>query len=372
MRSARVSSCAPGATTPRRDAGGFTPAPGVLWDSMDVDETKVAVGFVGALLVLALLVFIVGLDDVTSAIALLDAQTAVVLTALGIGWLVAWGLALRAVLAALEIDVTPTTAVLLYASAAFANNITPFGQAGGEPFSGYIISRATDGEYENGLAAIASVDSINFVPSLAFALLGLAYYAVRYTVLDAVRYVAGVVIGIAIAVPIIAYLAWRYRERVRSGLVAALGPIFSTVSRVVPRVSVPSPDQLRAQVNGFFRAIGRVASDRERLVTAVSFSAAGWLIMCIALWLSLRGLGHTVPIAIAFVVVPVAAIASITPLPGGTGGVEFAIVLLLVPTTGVSAGTAGAAAIVFRAATYWVPTALGGLSVVALESRTTA
>ena len=337
---------------------------------MDVDETKIAVGFVGALLVLALLVFLVGIEDVTSALALLDAQTAVVLAALGVGWLVAWGLSLRAVLAALEIDVTPTTAVLLYASAAFANNITPFGQAGGEPFSGYIISRATDAEYERGLAAIASVDSINFVPSLAFALLGLAYYALRYTVLDAVRYVAGVVLALAVAIPVVAYLGWRFRERVRASLVSGLAPVFSLVSRIAPQFSVPSRDQIRAQVDGFFRAIGRVASDRERLVTAVALSAAGWLVMCLALWLSLRGLGHTVPVAIAFVVVPVAAIASITPLPGGTGGVEFAIVLLLVPTTGVSAGTAGAAAIVFRAATYWVPTALGGLSVVALESRT--
>jgi uncharacterized protein (TIRG00374 family) len=337
---------------------------------MDVDERKVAVGFVGALLVLALLVFFVGIEDITNALALLDATTAAVLTALGIGWLVAWGLSLRAVLAALEIDVSPTIGVLLYAAAAFANNITPFGQAGGEPFSGYIISRATDAEYEHGLAAIASVDAINFVPSLAFALLGLAYYAIRYTVFDTVRFVAGAVVGLAIALPVLAYVGWRFRDRVRSAVVTVLSPVFSTVGRIVPRFSVPGRDQLRAQVDSFFRSIGRVGRDRRRLVVAVAFSATGWLVMCVALWLSLWGLGHTVPIAIAFVVVPVATIASVTPLPGGTGGVEFAIVLLLVPTTGVSAGTAGAAAIVFRAVTYWVPTALGGLSVVALESRT--
>ena len=339
---------------------------------MDVDETKVAVGFVGALLVLALLVFLVGFDDVTNALALLDATTAAALAALGIAWLVAWGLSLRAVLAALEIDVTPTTAVLLYASAAFANNITPFGQAGGEPFSGYIISRATNAEYENGLAAIASVDSINFVPSLAFALLGLAYYALQYTVLDRVRYVAGVVLALTIALPVVVYLGWRFRERVRSALVAVLAPVFSVIGRITPRFSVPSRDQIRTHVDGFFRAIGRVASDRRRILVAAVFSAIGWFAMCVALWLSIRGLGHTVPFAIAFVVVPVATIASITPLPGGTGGVEAAIILLLVPTTGVSAGTAGAAAIVFRAATYWLPTALGGLSAVVLESRTAA
>ncbi|WP_232686599.1 lysylphosphatidylglycerol synthase transmembrane domain-containing protein [Halobacterium zhouii] len=337
---------------------------------MDVDETKVAVGFVGSLLVLALLVFLVGIEDVANALALLDATTAATLAALGVGWLVAWGLSLRAVLAALGIPVSRTTAILLYASAAFANNITPFGQAGGEPFSGYIISRATDAEYESGLAAIASVDSINLVPSLAFALLGLAYYALQYTVLDRVRDIALVVVALALALPLAVYLGWRFRERVRSGLVGVLTPLFGAVSRVIPGFTAPDRDQIRTHVDGFFRAIGRVASDRRRILVAAAFSAAGWFVMCVALWLSIRGLGHSVPFAIAFVVVPVATIASITPLPGGTGGVEAAIILILVPTTGVSTATAGAAAIVFRAATYWLPTALGGLSVVALESRT--
>ncbi|MFB6072642.1 MAG: YbhN family protein [Halobacterium sp.] len=339
---------------------------------MDVDTRAVAGGFLGAALVLAVLVYVVGVEGVLAALALLDARLAAVLVGLGVAWLVAWGFCLRAVLAALDVPVTPATSVLLYASAAFANNITPFGQAGGEPFSGYVISRTTAAEYEQGLAAIASVDSINFVPSLALALAGLAYYAVQYTVFDGVRYVAAVVVALSVGLPAAAYLGWRYRPRVRAAVVRVVAPIAGAVDRVVPRFDAPGRDRLRRRVGGFFDAIGRVAGDRDRIAAAVAFSTAGWLVLCATLWLALTGLGHTVPVAVAFVVVPVASVASITPLPGGTGGVEFAIVVLLVPTTTVSPGTAGAAALVFRAATYWFPTALGGLSVVALESRSTA
>jgi uncharacterized protein (TIRG00374 family) len=339
---------------------------------MDVDLRKVFVGFLGGVLVLGVLVYLVGVDDVATALSLLDAGTAAAIAGLGVAWLVAWGLCLRSVLAALDIPVSPGTAVLMYASAAFANNITPFGQAGGEPFSGYLISRATDAEFERGLAAIASVDSINFVPSIAFAILGLTYYVASYAAFEGFQYVFGGVLTLAVALPVVVYLAWRFRVRVRSALVRVLSPIFRAVSRVVPRVTAPSADQLRERVSGFFGAIGRVADDRQRVVSAAAFSTLGWLLLCAALWLSLRGLGHAVPAAIAFVVVPVATIASVTPLPGGTGGVEFAIVLLLVPTTSVSPGVAGAAAIVFRAATYWLPTVLGGLSVVVLESRSPA
>jgi uncharacterized membrane protein YbhN (UPF0104 family) len=51
------------------------------------------------------------------------------------------------------------------------------------------------------------------------------------------------------------------------------------------------------------------------------------------------------------------------------GGVEFALVLLLVPITGVPAAAATTAALVYRGATYWLPTAVGGLSTAWLQGR---
>ncbi|GGM57205.1 uncharacterized protein (TIRG00374 family) [Halarchaeum rubridurum] len=338
---------------------------------MEFDSRAIGVGFAAVAAVLALLFWVVGVDDIARTLALLELRAFAVILAVGLAWLVAWSLALRRVLDALGVATSAWDALLLYAAAAFANNITPFGQAGGEPFSALLISRATDSEYETGLAAIASVDTLNFVPSIVLALVGLTYYVARYAAGDSVQFVFGVVVALAVAVPAVAALAWRYRTATKRRLVGVVHPVWARLGRHLPRVSAPGRDAVRERVDGFVRSIERVATSRRDLAVAVTWSTLGWLCLCAALYLSLWTLtpATDVAAAIVFIAVPVATIASVTPLPGGAGGVEAALVLLLVPTTGVTAATATSAALVFRAAVYWAPTVAGGGAAAWLELR---
>ncbi len=339
---------------------------------MDLDLRGVVVGFVGAAVVLAALLWFVGVDEIAAAFALLDLRFLAVIAGVGLVWLSAWAMALRTVLDALGVQVGVREAVLLYASSAFANNVTPFGQAGGEPFSALLVARATDAEYERALAAVASVDSLNFVPSIVLALGGLIYYLTAFAASDDLLGVLALVVALAVAVPVALVLAWSNRDRVQDGIVRAVAPITRLVGRVLPRVSPPSEDEVRHRVASFFAALERVGESPRQLAIAATFSTLGWLLMCTALWLSLFALGHAVPFAAVFVAVPVGTIAGIAPLPGGLGGVEFAIVLVVVPATGVSAATAASAALIYRGATYWLPTLLGGASVAWFEGRRSA
>ncbi|MFB6112652.1 MAG: YbhN family protein [Halodesulfurarchaeum sp.] len=338
---------------------------------MDIEYPKVVLGFVGTALVLGALAYVVGIGDLLHAFGPLDPVSTALVILAGVGWLLAWSLSLKRVLRTLGHPVTTGHSVLLYASAAFANNVTPFGQAGGEPFSALLISRSTDTSYEGGLAAIASVDSLNFVPSIVLALLGLAYYAARFTVGDRLQVVIATVVGLAIVVPLLLYSIWRSRERVKRAVTKSLTPVIRTVAGILPGVSSPDPMHVRERVSNFYSAIGRVATGGGDLVVALGFSSIGWLFLSLTLWLSLWAVGHSVPVAIVLIVVPVGTIASIAPLPGGAGGVEAVTVLLLVPTTGVSPATASAAAIVYRGATYWLSTGIGGIAAAWLQGRTT-
>ncbi|GGL27871.1 TIGR00374 family protein [Halarchaeum grantii] len=339
---------------------------------MEFDTRTIFVGFLGAVAVLAALLWVVGIGETRRVLGLLSPAVLAVILLVGVVWLVAWGLALRRVLGALGVTASAADGFLLYAAAAFANNVTPFGQAGGEPFSALLISRATDSEYETGLAAIASLDTLNFVPSILLALVGLSYYAARFTVGDSVRLVLGVVVLLAVGIPALAYVGWRNRHAVEARIVRLVHPVWSALGRRLPVLGVPNRESVSRRIDGFFRAIERVATSRRDLAVALTYSTLGWLCMCLALALSLRALTPMTDVgaAVVFVVVPVASIASITPLPGGTGGVEAAIVLLLVPITGISAATATSAALVFRGATYWFPILLGGGATAWLEART--
>ncbi|WP_255150932.1 lysylphosphatidylglycerol synthase transmembrane domain-containing protein [Halorarius halobius] len=326
---------------------------------MDIDLRASAVGFLVALVVLAGILVVVGVGEVVDALLRAEPSVLVAVVAVATVWLSAWGLSLRTVLRVLGARVAAPVSVGVFAAATFANNVTPFGQAGGEPVSALLISRAADTEYESSLAAIASVDSLNFVPSIALASLGIAYFSTQVAFGSRLRFAALAVGALALAVPVAAVVGWRYRYRVERAAVSAVTPLIRAVGRVVPGRSPPGPSVIRGRVEGFFHAIERVTADRKRLTLALGFSALGWLCLAASLWLSLFSLGQAVSFAVVLVVVPVGAIAGITPLPGGLGGVEAVLIALLV-ALGVPGGAATAAVVIHRTATYWLPTVVGG------------
>ncbi|USZ67185.1 flippase-like domain-containing protein [Halorussus salilacus] len=329
---------------------------------MDVDAgdaRSVAVGFAAGLAVLVGLYSVVGLGDVAAALSRADPVVVAGVGVVAVGWLTAWSLALRTVLGVIAVEVSVRQAFLLFAGATFANNVTPFGQAGGEPFSALLVSRSTGVPYEKGLAAVASVDTLNFVPSVSFALVGVGYYATRFTVGERVEFAVLALAALALGIPAAAYLAWRSRDGVASLAVGLLVPVSRALGRVVPSADTPDEAGVRRRIEGFFAALERVADDRRGLAVALAFSALGWLLLSSSLWLSLLALGHAVPFAAALFIVPLGSVAGVTPLPGGLGGVEAALVLLVVPVAGVDPATAGAAAVIHRGATYWFPILLG-------------
>jgi uncharacterized protein (TIRG00374 family) len=327
---------------------------------MDLDLRATAAGFLGAVAALGLIAHVVGVGDLLFALSLARLDVVAAVVAVAAVWLVAWALALRTVLAAVGAAVSPWRASAVYAGVLFANNVTPFGQAGGEPVSALFVAESAGTEYETALAAVASADSLNVVPSTALGLAGVAYLSVTAAVGDRLR-VAGAAVGaLAVVLPAAGYLAWRGRARLEAASVAAIAPAAWVVGRAVPRLEAPTRDAVATRVEGFFRAIEVVGTDRRTLGVALGFSTLGWLAQAAALWLSLYAVGVVAPVAAVLVAVPVGAIAGVTPLPGGLGGVEAVLIALLVPLAGVTAATAAAAVFLHRGAIYWLPTLLGG------------
>ncbi|PSQ58635.1 MAG: TIGR00374 family protein [Halobacteriales archaeon SW_9_67_25] len=337
---------------------------------MDGDRLTTLGMFGIALAVLAVVVWIIGAEEVLGALEAADRSVLPVLLAVVVVWLTAWGLALWTVLRAIGAPVSVPMAVALFAAAVFSNNVTPFGQAGGEPVSGLLISTAADSDYETGLAAIASVDTLHFLPSIGLGIVGLVYLlagAVELTE-DLLVATVGVVVLVSLIVTA-ATLGWRYRDRVRTGIVGVVTPVAGSLGGVIPGRSPPGRADIEQRVDGFFLAVGRVANSRRTVAFAMGCSALGWTCLAGALWLSLYALGHSVPFAAVLFVVPVGSIAGVTPLPGGLGGLEAAFITLLVPTTGLPASVATAGVLIYRGATYWLPVLVGGGVATVLGSR---
>jgi len=337
---------------------------------MNGNRWATVVGFTGALVVLAVLVWIVGIGDIIDALQRIQPLMLVVIGLNAVAWLLLWGMALRTVLGALGQPISVRMAALVFAGAVFSNKVTPFGQAGGEPVTAYLISRATDSEYETGLAAIASVDALHFVPSIGYAIAGLTFVAVGAVTLGRnLLFATAAVALLVLALPVAAYLGWRYRYELEAVVVRMVTPILRWIGHVLPRREPPSAAAIEQRIETFFKSIDRVAGSRTTLLEALGFSALGWLALCGSLWLSLYALGFTVSFGAILLVVPVGAMAGIAPLPGGLGLVDGVLAALVVTTTGVASGIALAAVLIHRGATFVLPTVIGGGVAFALGAR---
>ena len=320
-------------------------------------------GFLLAAAVITVLAWLVGIDDVVQSLKQADRSGVATVAALIGGWVACWGLGMRAALRSYDAVVSPWTGLLLSAGAGFANNITPFGNAGGEPLTTLLVTERTSVPYERGLAAMAAVDAVNIVSSVCFALGGLTWLAVAGSLASqltvaAAAVVAAVVLGCGGAVGL-----WRRRRGITTRCIDGLTQLLDWLAAIVPRLSAPDRATIATRVAGFVDDLEHIAADRRTLIAVLGYSVAGWLCQLLALWAAFAAIGTPISVVAAFVAVPVASVALALPLPGGAGGIESALVAVLVgtPLTTVSPATAVAGVVLFRGFAYWLPTTLGGL-----------
>ncbi len=327
------------------------------------------VGFVVGGVILSALAVVVGVEDVAVALGGARPPLVALVGVSIVAWLCFWGVGLWTVLAAVGERVPLVDAVLVHAGAAFANNVTPFGQVGGEPVAAWLISDIAGSPYERSLAAMTSFDTLNGVPSLCFALLGLAAYALASVVGERLRALALGVSALAVAVPVVVGVAWRYRRRVESWLVRVVVPIVEGLARSLPKVDPVDAGDVGERIGGFVGSIERIAVDGPRLALAIAFSAAGWGVQVAGLWIALEAFGATVPGYVPLFVVPLGTIASALPTPGGLGGIETVQVSLLTLATDVPAATIAAAVGVFSVGGLVLTASVGAAAVAALQVR---
>ncbi|SEV88506.1 lysylphosphatidylglycerol synthase transmembrane domain-containing protein [Natrinema salifodinae] len=319
-------------------------------------------GAFGAIAVFAVLFFAVGARNVVDSLLSADPALVAATFALALCWLAAWSLMLRTVLAALGVDVPAGKSFFVYAGAVFANNVTPFGQAGGEPVAALLISKVSDARYETGLVSIASVDVLNVVPSISLIFVGVGYYASTTALGERLETAVGSAVALIVGIVVVMVVLWRRRDAIVERLPAVVAPRLGRLG-----LDRFNPETLEAdladRLGRFFANIERVATDRWRLAAVVGLSLCGWLFQTAALMAAFAALGHSVPPYILLFVIPLANLAGAAPLPGGLGGIEAAFVTLLVPTTGIEAPVITAAVLIFRGAIYWMPVLIGGVSV---------
>jgi hypothetical protein len=338
----------------------------VRWETFDFADretvAKTTVGFVVAVVLLYLVAVGLGTERVARALADAELWWIAVGCLSTLLCLALWGRAWQVVLRQVGIRVPYRRLVVTYFAATFANYVTPLGQAGGEPFIAYVLSRDTDAPYEESLASVVTADLLNLLPFFTFAAAGLSFLLLGAELPTGVRPLAFGLLGMAVGVPAIAAGGWWFRERVQRGIVRLVAP----VARRTERVSI---EGVRRRIENLYAAFGRIATNPRALAEATLFAYAGWAFFALPLFFAGRALGVPVDPLLVLFIVPASTLAGLVPSPGGLGGVEVALVALLVALTPVGAATAFALALVYRIASYWFALVVGGVAALLVVGR---
>ncbi|SEO36722.1 hypothetical protein SAMN04487948_10286 [Halogranum amylolyticum] len=269
--------------------------------------------------------------------------------------LVIWAKSWDVIFGAVDVDIPLSALVPTYFAGTFADYVTPFGKAGGGPFIAYILS--TDGRvsYQESLAGVVIADLLNMLPFFTFAGFGFVALFVQGSVPPRAEPLVGGLALLAFGIPVAVYLGWRHRQVVELLVVGLSRPIAARTSRV-------DVDSLKDRVDEFYDRLDRIAAHPKELAITLAYSYVGWLFFAAPLFLAGQTIGVHIDPALVLFIVPASTLAGVAPTPGGLGGVEVAIVGLLVALTTVNTATAAAIALVYRVASYWYVLGLSGIA----------
>jgi uncharacterized protein (TIRG00374 family) len=336
---------------------------GTVFDFADRRSVaKIVAGFAAALALLYLLATQVGIDRIRAELA--SAQLRWVAlgclsTAVG---LVAWARAWKVVLGVVGVEVPFRKLVVTFYAATFANYVTPLGQAGGEPFIAYVLSRDTEASYEDSLASVVTADLLNLLPFFTFAGIGMGVLLARATLPDSLEPVAGALVVFAVGVPVIAGVGWRFRFTIGRFLLRVVSP-------VARRTRFLSVEGVRERMRDTNQAFQRIATEPTAMVHALVFSYVGWLFFTLPLFFAALAVASPISLLLVLFIVPASTLAGFTPSPGGTGGVEVMLSALLIGLAGFSDATAASVTILYRFESYVFAILLGGLAALYVVKR---
>jgi uncharacterized protein (TIRG00374 family) len=323
---------------------------------MTVDRrtlAKAGVGFVAAALLVYLFGTVVGWGEILNAFGRSDLRWMIPACLSSAVCLVVWAKSWDVILGLLGVDIPFRSLVPTYFAATFADYVTPFGKAGGGPFIAYVLSTDDRATYQESLAGVVTADLLNLLPFFTFAGVGFAVLAVTGSIPASADALVLGLAALAFVLPGVLYLSWR-KEKAVERLVARLTePVAARTDRV-------DVDSVRERVGEFYGRLDVIGGHPRALGTTLVFSYVGWVFFAAPLFFAAKALGVPLDPRFVLFIVPASTLAGVTPTPGGLGGVEAAVVGLLVALTPTTPAVAAAVALLYRVASYWFVVLVGG------------
>jgi len=245
----------------------------------------------------------------------------------------------------------------------FANSVTPFGLAGGEPFTAYLFSQEVDMPYERAYGTILAVDLMLVASILSLSLLGIIVYTLTFPLSVLGRFIYAAIVLVTLTIALVGFLVWMLFDtswKSTDRIVAVLDRFPGPSGRIREYVEAHE-EAIQDRIAMFRQTVRSVFSDRRDLYWLILGGHTTWLLLVTSLFFFLRAVGTDPSFVTVLLVLPLSSFSSYLPLPGGAGGAEVFLTVLILVFSNVSAPVAAGAVLLYRFVTFILPTIVGGI-----------
>jgi conserved hypothetical protein len=319
-----------------------------------------------AIAMLISLAFSTDFAKILDALSTADLELAAIASVPSLLNMVMWSVAWRRMFSLTDVKLRIRDMFRVYCSSRFVNLITPLGHFGGAPIMAIVVSENTEPDYGTALSAILTSNILISFPLLLSATTGYTYLYFTGVLTDQMnKLFLGLLFIIAFGTS--------------SLMLGLISP--SKFERLVDLVL--KPIRFIDTILGHSNLAGKVGTFRNNVLDAfedfrgnekvVMSSAAlisiAFLSRILSLHIIMTSLGIELSVFVIALIIPLSSLANYAPTPGGTGFVESAIVGLILIFSSISASSALVAAVLYRAATYYLEICVGYFTMSTLDSE---
>jgi uncharacterized protein (TIRG00374 family) len=286
-----------------------------------------------------------------------------------------WAESMRRVLLAAGGHLGPVRGFAAYGTGMLGKQILPMGNAGGIAIMAYAIGREADLDLDRSLAVVTIGDFLGLISTVVLAFAGIGYVVIT---LPPSRLVDAAVLGVVLVGLVFVTLGVMlvyWRSLLRRVVLGVARGLRLTIGRLSDRVAAKlSPGGVDAGIQRYFATFDAAATDRRAMLTAAGLAVLGWTLFAVPLYTSAAAVGEPIAFGLVLFVVPVGGLATAVPLPGGIGGVEFAVTGMMLAVTAIEPAVAAAIVLLYRFCVYWflILVGAGSLTITATDLRSLA
>src|SRR3972149_2287917 len=262
-----------------------------------------------------------------------------------------------------------------YMAGTFINNITPAFGTGGEPIKAMLLGKETGKSKAECFAGVVSQRMLNMFPFLIIGVLGIGLLFSKPELRLGTWELLALTFSLVLGIGIFGLLIYFYvrKDKLSSfvhSFIRFLAPLIGFVKKGFDQRAYS--DAVDESINSFHGGLRNIHQNKNGIIQALLYSFLGWIFDILAIYTVFLSLGDVhIHISVLIITYTISMVSGWLPLflPGGLGVVDGTMAVLFV-YGGVPLDIAVLATLLYRLASYWFNTIVGGFYLsILLKSR---